>query len=96
MVPVVAVLSTYLTRVYFPKSSSNFANLNVGMTGVDAADVKLGDNLKMNLNLNRQENAQNDITYLVRDVLHLRTVCVSWSTCCAACNLCITGCTRVE
>lgn len=35
------------------------------LEGVDAAELKLGDNLKYNLNLNKQTNQ--DITYLVRD-----------------------------
>lgn len=49
----------------------NFAHLNVVTAGVDAAQVELGDNLKINLNLQRQEEGQNEITYLVRDHLHL-------------------------
>lgn len=39
--------------------------------GVDTAELALGDNLKISLNLNRQLNQDNDITYLVRDALHL-------------------------
>ena len=44
---------------------------HVTFAGVDAAELDLGDNLKINLNLNRQENHDTDITYLVRGVLHL-------------------------
>ncbi|XP_033961667.1 complement C3-like [Pseudochaenichthys georgianus] len=33
--------------------------------GVDSAEVELGDNLKINLNLNRQLSHRNDITYLI-------------------------------
>ncbi|RVE75826.1 hypothetical protein OJAV_G00002700 [Oryzias javanicus] len=33
--------------------------------GVDAPDVKLGDNLKINLNLNKQPSGSKDITYLI-------------------------------
>ncbi|KAM6939509.1 complement C3-like [Xenentodon cancila] len=33
--------------------------------GVDAAELKLGDNLKINLNLNKQPNEAKDITYLI-------------------------------
>ncbi|XP_047433327.1 complement C3-like isoform X3 [Mugil cephalus] len=33
--------------------------------GVDVAEVQPGDNMKINLVLNRQENAENDITYLI-------------------------------
>ena len=40
---------------------------------MDSAEVELGDNLKinLNLNLNRQESHDNDITFLVRDVLNM-------------------------
>ncbi len=43
------------------------------IAAVDAAEVALGENMKVsiNLNLNRQQIPENDITYLVRDVLHL-------------------------
>uniref|UniRef100_A0A8D3CPR0 Complement component c3a, duplicate 5 n=1 Tax=Scophthalmus maximus TaxID=52904 RepID=A0A8D3CPR0_SCOMX len=33
--------------------------------GVDTAELELGDNLKINLNLNRQSNEDTDITYLI-------------------------------
>ncbi|KAF6739102.1 Complement C3 [Oryzias melastigma] len=33
--------------------------------GVDASEVKLGDNLKINLNLNKQPSGSKDITYLI-------------------------------
>ncbi|KAK1885951.1 Complement C3 [Dissostichus eleginoides] len=33
--------------------------------GVDSADVELGNNLKITLNLNRRESHDNDITYLI-------------------------------
>ncbi|KAF3844099.1 hypothetical protein F7725_016147 [Dissostichus mawsoni] len=33
--------------------------------GVDSAEVELGNNLKINLNLNRQESHDNHITYLI-------------------------------
>ncbi|XP_053187531.1 complement C3-like [Scomber japonicus] len=33
--------------------------------GVDTAELELGDNLKINLNLNRQQNYNPDITYLI-------------------------------
>ncbi|XP_071360126.1 complement C3-like [Trachinotus anak] len=52
--------SASMTALPYSTSNNNYIHI-----GVDAADVKLGDNLKMNLNLNRQENAQNDITYLI-------------------------------
>lgn len=41
-------------------------NSNVVIAAVDSAEVILGENLKINLNLNKQENTENDITYLVR------------------------------
>ncbi|CAI5679590.1 unnamed protein product [Oreochromis niloticus] len=34
--------------------------------GVDSAELKIGDNLKINLNLNQQQNLNNDITYLIQ------------------------------
>uniref|UniRef100_A0A669CP00 Complement C3 n=1 Tax=Oreochromis niloticus TaxID=8128 RepID=A0A669CP00_ORENI len=34
--------------------------------GVDAAELKIGDNLKINLNLNQQPNQNHDITYLIQ------------------------------
>lgn len=39
--------------------------------GVDTAELEMGDNLKINLNLNRQSSQNNDITYLVRNNLPL-------------------------
>jgi len=35
--------------------------------GVDTAEVKVRENLKVTLYFNKQENAQQDITYLVSD-----------------------------
>ncbi|XP_040001306.1 complement C3-like isoform X2 [Xiphias gladius] len=52
--------STNMTALPYSTKSNNYIHI-----GVDAAVVTLGDNLKINLNLNRQENAQNDITYLI-------------------------------
>lgn len=43
--------------------------MNVVSAGVDTAELQIGDNLKINLNLNKQLNQ--DITYLVRNVLCL-------------------------
>lgn len=43
---------------------------NAVITGVDAPELQLGQNLKVNVNLRRQENKQSDITYLVEDILH--------------------------
>lgn len=43
--------------------------MSVVSAGVDTAELELGDNLKINLNLNKQLNQ--DITYLVRNVLSL-------------------------
>ncbi|XP_023276375.1 complement C3-like [Seriola lalandi dorsalis] len=51
--------SASMTAHPYSTNSNNYIQI-----GVDAAEVKLGDNLKINLHLNRQENAQNDITYL--------------------------------
>lgn len=60
---------------------------NAVITGVNTAELQLGENLKVDFILNRQINEQNDITYLVRDVLHfslwgfvfLPTVCVVYA-----------------
>lgn len=52
-----------------------YANWNLVIAGVDTAEVALGDNMKINLILNRQESTEKNITYLVRDVLHL-CICV--------------------
>lgn len=41
---------------------------HVSRVGVDTAELQLGDNLKINLNLQRQTNEDRDITYLVRAV----------------------------
>uniref|UniRef100_A0A3P8SWD4 Complement component c3a, duplicate 5 n=1 Tax=Amphiprion percula TaxID=161767 RepID=A0A3P8SWD4_AMPPE len=52
--------SANMTALPFTSRSNNFIHI-----GVDTAEVKLGDNLKIRLNLNRQESEENDITYLV-------------------------------
>lgn len=57
-------------------SSTNFANWNVVIAGVDTAEVTLGDNLKISLNLNRQESTEKYITYLVRDFFTPAHVCI--------------------
>lgn len=51
-------------------SSTDFANCNAVIAGVDTAEVSLGENLKINLNL-RHENTEKDITYLVRGCFFL-------------------------
>uniref|UniRef100_A0A4W6G9G6 Anaphylatoxin-like domain-containing protein n=1 Tax=Lates calcarifer TaxID=8187 RepID=A0A4W6G9G6_LATCA len=38
---------------------------NAIITGVGEPEVELGKNLRINLNLNKPENAQNDVTYLI-------------------------------
>nr|QNA47551.1 complement C3-like protein [Amphiprion clarkii] len=52
--------SANMTALPFTSRSNNFIHI-----GVDTTEVKLGDNLKIRLNLNRQESEENDITYLV-------------------------------
>lgn len=42
---------------------SNFFNV---FKGVDTAEVKNRQNMKINIHLSGQQNVQNDITYLVR------------------------------
>uniref|UniRef100_UPI0037E923C7 complement C3-like n=1 Tax=Semicossyphus pulcher TaxID=241346 RepID=UPI0037E923C7 len=49
------------TMVALPHKTKSNNDIHIG---VDAVELKLGENLKINLNL-RQDNAQNDITYLV-------------------------------
>ncbi|KAM9363627.1 complement C3-like [Symphorus nematophorus] len=44
----------------YTTKSNNYIHI-----GVDTAELELGDNLKINLNLNRQANQDNDITYLI-------------------------------
>uniref|UniRef100_A0A669CX12 Complement component c3a, duplicate 5 n=1 Tax=Oreochromis niloticus TaxID=8128 RepID=A0A669CX12_ORENI len=43
----------------------NEAELRITVS-VDSAELKIGDNLKINLNLNQQQNLNNDITYLIQ------------------------------
>ncbi|KAM4750142.1 complement C3-like [Anableps anableps] len=47
----------------FPYSSTSKSYIHIG---VSTAEVKPGDNLKVNINLNKHENAENDITYLIQ------------------------------
>ncbi|XP_070846544.1 complement C3-like [Chaetodon trifascialis] len=49
-----------MTALPYTTSSANYMHI-----GVDAAELSLGENLKINLILSKQENAQNDITYLI-------------------------------
>ena len=58
---------------------------NVFITGVNTAEVTLGENLKVNFMLTKHE--QIDITYLVRVVciyvfVHMLHVCVYFSSWC--------------
>lgn len=58
---------------------------DVVCTVANTAEVNLGDKLRINCFLSRQENRLNDLTYLVRDVLHLLYETVSvyiWLLCC--------------
>ncbi|MBO6031027.1 MAG: hypothetical protein J6Q22_06110, partial [Prevotella sp.] len=52
--------STTMEALPYKTKSNNFIHI-----GVDTAELALGDNLKISLNLNRQLNQDNDITYLV-------------------------------
>ncbi|XP_044045871.1 complement C3-like isoform X1 [Siniperca chuatsi] len=52
--------SANMTALPYSTNSNNYIHI-----GVDTAEVTLGENLKISLNLNRQENTQNDITYLI-------------------------------
>lgn len=44
---------------------------HVTFAGVDTAELKIGNAMKINLNLKRQEKHETDITYLVKTVRHL-------------------------
>ncbi|XP_067353934.1 complement C3-like isoform X2 [Channa argus] len=52
--------SATMTAHPYSSTSNNYIHI-----GVDTAELQLGDNLKINLNLNRQPNQENDITYLI-------------------------------
>ncbi|KAF3687376.1 Complement C3 Complement C3 beta chain Complement C3 alpha chain [Channa argus] len=52
--------SADMTALPYTTRSSNYIHI-----GVDTAELQLGENLKINLNLNRQINSQNEITYLI-------------------------------
>lgn len=49
---------------------SNFFNV---FKGVDTAEVKNRQNMKINIHLSGQQNVQNDITYLVRYIFTYTT-----------------------
>ncbi|XP_068581219.1 complement C3-like [Cebidichthys violaceus] len=50
------------SMVAFPYTTPGNNYINIA---VDTAELELGDNLKINLNLNRQESHDTDITYLI-------------------------------
>ncbi|XP_044201965.1 complement C3-like [Thunnus albacares] len=50
------------TMVALPYTTKNKNYIHIG---VDTAEMELGDNLKINLNLNRQQTQEKDITYLI-------------------------------
>lgn len=52
---------------------------------VDAAEVRLGENMKLKLLLSRLEAQQKDITYLVRHSLHLLVCVLHRSVCLFQC-----------
>uniref|UniRef100_A0A671YJ49 Complement C3-like n=1 Tax=Sparus aurata TaxID=8175 RepID=A0A671YJ49_SPAAU len=52
--------SATMTALPYTTKSNNYIHI-----GVDTAELELGDNLKINLNLNRQSNQAKDITYLI-------------------------------
>ncbi|XP_038554036.1 complement C3-like [Micropterus salmoides] len=49
-----------MTALPYTTKGNNYIHI-----GVDTAELKLGENLKINLNLNRQANQDHDITYLI-------------------------------
>uniref|UniRef100_A0A671XRD4 Complement C3-like n=1 Tax=Sparus aurata TaxID=8175 RepID=A0A671XRD4_SPAAU len=52
--------SANMTAIPYSTKSNSYIHI-----AVDSAEVILGENLKINLNLNKQENTENDITYLI-------------------------------
>ncbi|KAM8771711.1 complement C3-like isoform 1-T1 [Acanthopagrus schlegelii] len=52
--------SANMTAIPYSTKSNSYIHI-----AVDSAEVVLGENLKINLNLNKQENTENDITYLI-------------------------------
>ncbi|KAK1879949.1 Complement C3 [Dissostichus eleginoides] len=52
--------SATMTALPYITKSKNYIHI-----GVDSADVELGNNLKINLNINRRESHDYDITYLI-------------------------------
>ncbi|XP_045897819.1 complement C3-like [Micropterus dolomieu] len=52
--------SANMTALPYSTKSNSYIHI-----GVDTAEVTLGENLKISLNLNRQDNSPNDITYLI-------------------------------
>uniref|UniRef100_A0A3Q3GNA7 Complement C3-like n=2 Tax=Kryptolebias marmoratus TaxID=37003 RepID=A0A3Q3GNA7_KRYMA len=51
------------TMTALPYTSKSNSYIHIGVT---TADVKLGDNLKVSLNFNKQDKEQNDLTYLIQ------------------------------
>ncbi|XP_054460442.1 complement C3-like [Anoplopoma fimbria] len=52
--------SATMVALPYTTKSNNYIHI-----GVDTAELEIGDNLKINLNLNRQERHDTDITYLI-------------------------------
>ncbi|XP_023276371.1 complement C3-like [Seriola lalandi dorsalis] len=59
-VPGVTQATATMTAYPYNTNSNSYIHIGVGK-----AVVKLGENLKVNFNYNKRENAQNDITYLI-------------------------------
>ncbi|XP_027873419.1 complement C3-like isoform X1 [Xiphophorus couchianus] len=53
--------SASMTALPYRSTSKNYVHI-----GVTTAEVKPGDNLKVNINLNKQDNPENDVTYLIQ------------------------------
>ncbi|KAM4595788.1 complement C3-like [Fundulus diaphanus] len=60
-IPAERQASASMTALPYSSASSNYIHI-----GVTTAEVKLGDSVKMNINLNKQENVEIDITYLIQ------------------------------
>ncbi|XP_067353913.1 complement C3-like isoform X2 [Channa argus] len=59
-VPGISQASATMTALPYITKSESYIHI-----GVDSDDVKLGDNLKINLHLNKDKNVQHNVTYLI-------------------------------
>nr|BAA88901.1 complement component C3 [Paralichthys olivaceus] len=60
LIPLARQAEATMTALPYNTKSNNYIHI-----GVDTAELELGDNLKVNLNLKKQSNQDTDITYLI-------------------------------